>query len=96
MLSRADNEILTRTGPDTLMGKLFRSYWLPVALAQEVPEPDSPPVRIKVLSEELLVFRDSEGKVGVIEPRCPHRGANLFFGRNEQGGKGGRGALDHF
>ncbi|CAM3857823.1 Rieske 2Fe-2S domain-containing protein [Bordetella tumulicola] len=86
MLSRADNEILTRTGPDTLMGKLFRSYWLPVALAEEVASPDSPPVRIKVLSEELLVFRDSEGKVGVIEPRCPHRGANLFFGRNEEGG----------
>lgn len=86
MLSREDNEMLTRTDADTPMGRLFRSYWLPVVLAEEVSTPDCAPVRIKVLGEELLAFRDSTGQVGVIEPRCPHRGANLFFGRNEEGG----------
>jgi phenylpropionate dioxygenase-like ring-hydroxylating dioxygenase large terminal subunit len=86
MLSKEDNETLTRTDAGTPMGRLFRSYWLPVLLAQELPEPDCPPVRIKIMGEELLALRDSAGKVGVIEPRCPHRGANLFFGRNEDGG----------
>ncbi len=86
MLSAQDNETLVRTNPGTPMGALFRSFWVPVALTAEVPEPDAPPVRTKVMGEELLVFRDSAGVVGVIEPRCPHRGANLFFGRSEGGG----------
>lgn len=86
MLSREDNELLTRTGAGTPMGELFRSYWIPVLLAEQLPEPDGAPVRVKVLGEELVAFRDSAGEVGLVDPRCPHRGANLFFGRNEQGG----------
>jgi len=86
MLSAADNELLTRTGAGTPMGDYFRRYWLPVALSSEMPEPDSPPIRVKVMGEELVAFRDSNGRVGLIEPRCAHRGSNLFFGRNEECG----------
>ena len=83
MLSAADNELLTRTGAGTAMGELFRRFWLPVLLSQELPDPDGPPVRVKVLDEDLVAFRDTDGRVGLLDPRCPHRGANLFFGRNE-------------
>jgi phenylpropionate dioxygenase-like ring-hydroxylating dioxygenase large terminal subunit len=86
MLSAADNELLTRTGAGTPMGEYFRRFWLPVLLAQEVAEPDGPPVRVTVLGEELVAFRDTDGRVGLIDPRCPHRGADLFFGRNEECG----------
>jgi hypothetical protein len=86
MLSAADNELLTRTGPDTAMGELFRRFWMPVLLSQELPEPDCAPVRVKIMGEELVAFRDTESRVGLVDPRCPHRGANLFFGRNEQCG----------
>lgn len=86
MLSREDNELLTRTGAGTPMGELFRHYWLPVLLAEQVAERDGPPVRVKVLGEELIAFRDSAGTVALLEPRCPHRGASLYFGRNEDGG----------
>ena len=68
------------------MGELFRRFWIPVLLAEQLPEPDSPQVRVKVMGEDLLAFRDSGGRIGLIEPRCPHRGANLYFGRNEKGG----------
>jgi phthalate 4,5-dioxygenase len=86
MLNLQDNELLTRTGAGTPMGDLFRSYWLPVLLSEQLPEPDGAPVRVKILGEDLIAFRDSNGGVGLVEPRCPHRGANLFFGRNERGG----------
>jgi phenylpropionate dioxygenase-like ring-hydroxylating dioxygenase large terminal subunit len=86
MLSEADNTLLTRTGPDTPMGDLFRRFWHPVLLSAELPEPDGPPVRITVLGEDLRAFRITDGSVGLTSPRCPHRGADLFFGRNEQGG----------
>jgi phenylpropionate dioxygenase-like ring-hydroxylating dioxygenase large terminal subunit len=86
MLSAADNEILVRTGAGTAMGEYFRRYWLPVALSREMPAPDSPPIRVKVMGEELVAFRDTQGRVGLIEPHCAHRGANLFFGRNEDCG----------
>ncbi len=86
MLNAADNELLVRTGPGTVMGEYFRRYWLPVALSREMPAPDSAPIRVKVMGEELLAFRDTNGKVGLIEPHCAHRGANLFFGRNEDCG----------
>ena len=86
MLSSADNELLTRTGSGTPMGELFRRFWVPVLLCEELPGPDCPPVRLKVMGEEYVAFRDTQGRVGVIEPHCPHRGANLFFGRNEDGG----------
>ena len=86
MLSAADNEVLVRTGPGTPMGEYFRRYWLPVALSREMPEPDSPPIRVKVMGEELVAFRDTKGRVGLIEPSCAHRGTSLFFGRNEDCG----------
>src|SRR5687768_2794590 len=86
MLSQQDNEILTRVGPGTMMGNLLRRYWVPALLSLEVPEPDSPPVRVRILCEDLVAFRDSTGKVGLFVQSCPHRGASLFFGRNEEEG----------
>lgn len=86
-LSRAQqNQLLTQTNADTPMGKLFRRYWLPVLLLEELPEPDCAPVRVKVLGENLLAFRDSNDKLGLIDEFCPHRGVSLWFGRNEEGG----------
>src|SRR2546421_1680281 len=86
MLSTADNELLVRTDPGTAMGEYFRRYWLPVLLSRELGEPDGAPMRVKVLGEDLVAFRDTQGRVGLIEPTCAHRGANLFFGRNEENG----------
>ncbi|HEY7241256.1 MAG TPA: Rieske 2Fe-2S domain-containing protein [Burkholderiales bacterium] len=86
MLSTADNELLTRTGPGTPMGEYLRRYWLPVALSRELPEPDGTPLRVEILGEKLLAFRDTQGRVGLIEPACAHRCADLFYGRNEEGG----------
>ncbi|MBV8031544.1 MAG: Rieske 2Fe-2S domain-containing protein [Betaproteobacteria bacterium] len=86
MFTAAENELLTRTGPRTAMGEYFRRFWLPVALSRELPAPDSPPIRVRVLGEPFIAFRDSAGAVGLVEPRCAHRGADLFFGRNEEGG----------
>ncbi len=80
------NEFLTRTGPGTPMGALFRRYWLPVLLAEELPERDCPPVRVTLLSEKLLAFRDSNNRYGLIDEFCAHRGVSLWFGRNEEGG----------
>jgi len=86
MLTKEENEFLCRIGPSTPMGELFRRFWLPAMLPDEVPEPDCPPVRLRLLGEDLVVFRDSNGQVGVVAANCPHRGASLFFGRNEEGG----------
>jgi phenylpropionate dioxygenase-like ring-hydroxylating dioxygenase large terminal subunit len=86
MLKREVNELLTRTGPGTPMGELFRRYWLPALLAEELPENDSPPVRVKILSERLIAFRDSDGRYGLIDEFCAHRGVSLWFGRNEEHG----------
>ena len=86
MMSQADNEFLTLSGPGTPMGALLRRFWMPALLVEELPERDGPPKRIKILGEDLLAFRDSDGRVGIVEPRCPHRGADLYFGRNEQCG----------
>ena len=83
MLRKEQNDLVTQTGPGTRMGRLFRSYWLPVLLAEELPANDCPPVRVKVLSERLIAFRDTRGRHGLIDEFCPHRGASLFFGRNE-------------
>jgi phthalate 4,5-dioxygenase oxygenase subunit len=86
MLRREQNDLLTQTGPGTPMGRLFRCYWTPVLLGEELPENDCPPVRVKVLSERLIAFRDSEGRYGLIDEFCPHRGASLWFARNEECG----------
>jgi phenylpropionate dioxygenase-like ring-hydroxylating dioxygenase large terminal subunit len=86
MLKPQDNELLTRTGPGTPMGDLFRRYWIPVLLASELPTNDCPPLRVKLLSERLIAFRDSQGRLGLIDEFCAHRGVSLWFGRNEEGG----------
>jgi phenylpropionate dioxygenase-like ring-hydroxylating dioxygenase large terminal subunit len=86
MLNIDDNRLLTETGPGTPMGELFRRFWSPVLLSRDLPEPDSPPVRIRIFGEDFLALRFTDGRAGVIEPHCPHRGANLFFGRCEKGG----------
>ena len=86
MLSHEKNALLTQTGPGTAMGKFMRSFWIPAMTAAEIPAADETPVRLQLLGERLVVFRDSEGRVGVLEENCPHRGASLYFGRNEEGG----------
>ena len=86
MLKQEVNELLTRSGPGTPTGDLFRRYWLPVLLAEELPENDAPPVRVKVLSERLIAFRSSEGEYGLIDEFCAHRGASLWFGNVREGG----------
>src|SRR5262245_62505615 len=86
MLTREQNELATRTGPGTPMGMLLRRYWIPLLHSNELPVPECPPVRVKVLSERLLAFRDSQGKLGLIDEFCAHRGVSLWFGRNEESG----------
>src|SRR5919198_6073583 len=83
MLSQQDNELLTRVGPGTPMGDLLRQYWLPLLVSEEVAERDGNPLRVRVLGENLIAFRDSDGQIGLLGENCPHRGAALFFGRNE-------------
>ncbi|SRR5712691_1052114 len=86
MLSREDNELITQVGPGTAMGETMRRYWMPALLSEELPEPDCPPVRLGLLGEQLVAFRDTNGRVGLLGQHCPHRGASLFFGRNEECG----------
>ncbi len=86
MLKHEDNERLTRVGPGTAMGALMRRYWQPILLSSEVAEPDCPPVRVRLLGEDLIAFRDTNGNVGMVDAYCPHRRAPLFFGRNEECG----------
>ena len=86
MLTPAENALLTRTGPGTEMGQYLRRFWQPVLLATELPAPDCPPVRVKLLGEALIAFRASDGQLGLIDEFCPHRRASLFYGRNEQCG----------
>lgn len=86
MLSREENEISTGVGPGTPMGQLMRRYWVPAAMSRELPEPDCPPIRVKLLGEKLVAFRDTSGRVGLLDEFCAHRRASLFLGRNEEGG----------
>lgn len=86
MLRSEQNAVLTQTGPGTPMGALFRRYWVPALLAGELAENDGPPLRIRLLSERLIAFRDSTGQDGLIDEFCAHRGVSLWFGRNEEGG----------
>jgi phenylpropionate dioxygenase-like ring-hydroxylating dioxygenase large terminal subunit len=86
VLRKEQNDLVTQTGPGTPMGQLFRSYWIPALLAEELPENECPPVRVKLMSERLLAFRDTEGKYGLIDEFCAHRGVSLWFGRNEENG----------
>jgi phenylpropionate dioxygenase-like ring-hydroxylating dioxygenase large terminal subunit len=86
MLTREDNDRLTRVGPGTPMGELMRRYWIPAGFAHQVEKPDGPPARVMLMGERLVMFRDTKGRVGLLDERCPHRTASLFFGRNEECG----------
>ena len=86
MLTIEDNEALTHVGPGTIMGDLLRQYWVPALMSSEVPVPDCAPVRVRLMCENLIAFRATSGKVGLIQDACPHRAASLFFGRNEEDG----------
>jgi len=86
MISVEENESLTRVGPGTLMGALFRRYWMPALLSSEVAAPDCPPVRVKLLGECLVAFRDTKNQIGLVDEFCAHRGVSLWFGRNEDCG----------
>ena len=83
MLTKEQNELLCRVEGAAAMGRLMRSHWLPVCMSEEVAERDGAPVRARLLGEDLVVFRDSNGRLGVLDEHCPHRGASLAFGRNE-------------
>jgi phenylpropionate dioxygenase-like ring-hydroxylating dioxygenase large terminal subunit len=86
MLSHEDNEILCRVGPGTPGGTLMRRFWHPVCTSVQLPHPDCPPLRVRLLGENYVAFRDTEGKVGFLEELCMHRGASLALGRVEEGG----------
>src|SRR5262249_8382072 len=85
MTTASEGAALTRIGPQTLMGDLMRQYWIPAALSSEVAR-DGASLRLMLLGEKLIAFRDSAGRVGVMDHRCPHRCASLFLGRNEANG----------
>jgi phthalate 4,5-dioxygenase len=85
-LTHEQQETLVRVGPGTAMGELFRRYWVPVLLAEELPEPDCPQVRVRILGEDLIAFRDTSGRIGLLDEFCPHRGTSLYLGRNEEDG----------
>jgi phenylpropionate dioxygenase-like ring-hydroxylating dioxygenase large terminal subunit len=86
MLTVEENEKVTRVGPGTPAGKLLRRYWQPLCLSTELPEKDGAPLRVRILGEDLIAFRDTTGAVGLVDAYCPHRRAPLFFGRNEECG----------
>ena len=86
MLSVVDNEVITHVGRGTPMGETLRRYWIPTLLDWELPGPDCDPVRVRILGEDLIAFRDTSGRIGLLAAACPHRRANLFFGRNEENG----------
>src|SRR5436190_9666886 len=86
MLSIQDNEVLCRVGKGTPMGDLMREYWIPAVRTDELPSPDCPPMRLRLLGENLIAFRTTSGAVGLFQNACPHRGASMFFGRNEEEG----------
>src|ERR1700712_381266 len=86
MLTPDENNLLCRVEGDAPMGQLMRRHWLPACMAEEVAEPDGTPVRIRALGEDLVAFRDSKGRLGVLDEHCPHRRASLVLGRNEECG----------
>jgi phenylpropionate dioxygenase-like ring-hydroxylating dioxygenase large terminal subunit len=86
MLSREENQLITRAGPGTSLGELMRRYWLPALLSEEIPAPDCAPVRVRLLDEDLIAFRDTRGRAGLLAEHCSHRGTSLYFGRNEECG----------
>src|ERR1051325_10678408 len=85
-MDREENELLTRVRPGTPMGELFLRFWLPALLREELAEPDGPPVEVRLLGEDLVAFRASDGRVGFVDAACPHRRVSLFWGRHEEDG----------
>ena len=85
-MDQATSDLLTRTGPGTAMGNLMRRYWVPILSSSEIAEPDCPPVRVPVMGEKLLAWRDSDGHAALTDEFCSHRGASLYLGRNEECG----------
>ena len=86
MMTAQENELMCRVEGGAPMGQIMRRHWLPALLTEELPEPDGDPVRVRLLGEDLVAFRDTDGKVGLIGEFCPHRNASLFYGRNEECG----------
>lgn len=86
MLTPEENDLLCRVEGSAAMGQLMRRHWQAICLSEEVAEPDGKPIRARVLGENLVVFRDTEGRLGVMDELCPHRHASLVYGRNEHGG----------
>ena len=86
MLSKEENELITSVGPGTPMGEVLRRYWQPALLSWELPGPDCPSVRVKLLGEQLIAFRDTSGRLGLLEEFCAHRSTSLWLGRNEENG----------
>src|SRR5262249_51287563 len=86
MLTKEINELVSRVEHGTPMGELMRQYWLPALLSSELPASDGDPIRVRLLGEDLVAFRDTDGTVGLLQANCPHRGAPLVFGRNEERG----------
>jgi phthalate 4,5-dioxygenase oxygenase subunit len=82
-MNAQENDLMCRVEGDAPMGEIMRRHWLPALLSEEVPEPDGDPVRVRLLGEDLVAFRDTSGRVGLIGEFCPHRNASLFYGRNE-------------
>ena len=78
MLSREENELLTLVHAGTPMGRLLRRYWIPALLSEEIPNPDCPPVRVRLLGEDLVAFRDTQGRIGLLDEHCSHRGLRCF------------------
>jgi phthalate 4,5-dioxygenase oxygenase subunit len=85
-LSHEENDLITRTGPGTPMGNVLRRYWIPILLERELDQPDGEPVKVQVLGEQLVAFRDTDGRIGLLEEFCPHRRVSLWLGRNEECG----------
>ena len=86
MLTKVQNEALTRVGHATPMGRMMRRYWIPALLSWELPEPDCPPLEVRLLGEDLVAFRDTDGNAGILSAYCAHRRVSLFWGRNEENG----------
>jgi nitrite reductase/ring-hydroxylating ferredoxin subunit len=86
MLTREENELITRTGPGTPMGDAMRRYWMPILLDREIAEPDGEPVKVQILGERLVALRDTDGPIGLLDEFCPHRRVSLWLGRNEECG----------
>ncbi|HWD15792.1 MAG TPA: Rieske 2Fe-2S domain-containing protein, partial [Casimicrobiaceae bacterium] len=86
MLNADENDLLCRVEGDAPMGRLMRAHWLPICMSEEVADADGTPVRARLLGQDLVVFRDSDGRLGILGEHCPHRRASLALGRNEESG----------